>query len=233
MFLLSSAVNTRFGDFSFNGRMRQTIDTVKSVVKRIPDAKIVIIESSGVPLDGATYEQLKDISHFIINFSGDPEIQRIHKEIDNWDIVKSSCEVACFNQTFGILDGYNAFDGIDRVHKLSGRYELTDYFNPYLYEVEKNKIILLHKKGTQFNEMVDIPYQYMSRLWSWPIKYQDHVRSFYKYAADELTKRHNDGRFADIEHLLYDFLDPKLILTVDKIGVKGVVAGRTDLLIDE
>ena len=234
LFLVSSAINTKFGDFTTQARLRQTIGTINSIVERVPAAKIIIIESSGYKLEDDTIAKLKENSHFVIDFSGDSAVQKIHDDNINWDIVKSTCETLCFYKGLGILKESTAvLHDVDRIHKISGRYLLTNNFNPYIYEVEKNKIILLNKKTTQFNELVDIPYQYMTRLWSWPIKKQHIVYKFYEYAINELIARSTDGRFADIEHLLYKFMDPNDIFEVKKIGIKGVLSGRSDMEVDE
>ena len=50
LFLVSSAVNTKFGYYTPYGRMDQMRQTTNSIVERIPDARIIIIESSGIRL---------------------------------------------------------------------------------------------------------------------------------------------------------------------------------------
>ena len=115
----------------------------------------------------------------------------------------------------------NAFEGVDRVHKLSGRYTLSKYFNMNLYDTFTDKIIVCKKNPSQFGPNVNVPWQHCSRLWSWPAMYHDKIVEFYKTAIDEFTNRVKVGRYADIEHMLYMFLPKELIHEVDLIGVWG------------
>lgn len=233
MFLVSSAIQTKFGWFSEEARLKQTKKTIESIIERIPDAKIIIIESSSTPLTKEISDTLSEISHFIADFSGHDTLREIHDININWDFVKSLSEAMCYQKTFKLLEGKNLFDGIGRVHKLSGRYVLNDYFNPYLYEVEKNKIVLTRKYKTQYkDELVGIPYQYMSRLWSWPTKLNPMIEQFYADAIKDMVERSYEGRFSDLEHLLYNMIESKHILEVKKMGVEGYVASNGDFVDD-
>jgi len=246
LFLVSSAINTKFGDFTTQARLRQTIGTINSIKERIPNAKVIIIESSGYKLEDDVLTQLRENSNVVIDFSGDAAVQHVYncKMTVNgnfdWDIVKNTCEILSFYKSLEFIskESKTLLSNVDRIHKISGRYSLTNNFNPYLYEVEKNKIIILRKKftqftGEQFNGIVDIPYQYMTRLWSWPIQKYDTIYKFYEYAINEINARVASGRFADIEHLLYTFIDPADIFEVDPIGIKGILSARSDLEVDE
>jgi len=248
MFLMSSAINTKFGDFTPTARLRQTIDTIKSIKERVPNAIIVIVESSGYTLEDSAMNQLKENCNVIIDCSGDTEVQKTYNGDSNvngsfnWDIVKNTCEASSFYKSLGILkeseSGQAILSNVDRIHKISGRYLLTDNFNPYLYEVEKDKIIILKKfrtqfSGERFNGIIDIPCQYMTRLWSWPIEKYDTVYKFYEDAINELKYRNENGKFADIEHLLYKFINPDDILEVSKIGIKGIISTGNGVEVNE
>lgn len=227
LFLVSSAIETKFGYFSAYGRLRQVLFTCKSILKYVPEAKIVIIESSSTALSEDQLKQLKEVTHYVANFSGNENLKKLHDDNVNWDFVKSASEISCFNRALSLVEESGLLDDIDRIHKISGRYQLNSNFNPYIYEVEKNKIIVAQKKPSQYKDnWCDIQFQYMSRLWSWPNKYHGYIKEFYQTAINEIVERAKEQKFADIEHLMYKHLDPKKILEVQKIGIEGLIAGN-------
>jgi len=226
LFIISSAINTKFGEFDSNQRLLQTYRTFKSVYDRIPDAKVAVIESSGYPLDNDVVEALHGVVHCLVDMSRNEEVSKIHNSTPNWDIVKNACEIMCFSAGFNMIDKTGLLEGIDRIHKLSGRYLLTNDFDTSLYEKYPDKIIITEKLETTFGTRVDIPYQYVSRLWSWPIQHHETVKKFYVDALLELKDRIENNRFADIEHLMYLLLPKDLVQEVPLVGVEGLIGGN-------
>ena len=226
LFVISSAINTKFGEFDSNQRLLQTYRTFKSVHDRVPNAKLAVFESSGYPLDDDIVQALQNVLHCLVDMSKNPEVTKIHNSTPNWDIVKNACEIMCFSVGFSIIQNTGILDGIDRIHKLSGRYLLTDDFDLSLYEKYPDKIIIIEKYPTTFGGRVDIPYQYASRLWSWPIQHHGIIRKFYIEALEELKDRLDKGKYADIEHLMYLLLPKDLIQEVPMIGVEGLLGAN-------
>lgn len=222
LFIVTSAVKTKFKVNSEEARLSQTLMTVRSILARVPDAMIVVIEASGIPLDEDIVKALEDEVHYLINFSGDPNVQYIHNNNDNADVVKNLTEMMCFYRGLQMLRDSDLLTGVNRVYKMSGRYLLNKDFNISTHEQSPDKILLSNKYQTQFSEeYVGIPYQYMSRLWSWPIKYNERIMVFYESAIKEFTDRIAIQKYADIEHLLYLLLPENLIQEVTPIGVSG------------
>lgn len=230
LFVVSSAINTKFGMFDSDQRLLQTYRTIKSVYDRLPEAKIVLIESSGIPLEPEVLEKLHQCVHCIIDMSGTETVSSIYNSTPNWDVVKNVCEILCFLLAFKSIEETGMLEGIDRIHKLSGRYMLNDNFDPSVYEKYPDKIIMIEKRETTFGEVVDIPFQYASRLWSWPISLHPLIKDFYLNAINEIRDRLLENRYADIEHLMYKFLPEEHIQTVATIGVEGLIGGNKKVI---
>lgn len=226
LFLLSSAISTGHSKFSAQERLDQTIVTIDSIRDRVPDAKIAIFESSALPLEQAIKDKLKSSSDFIAYMGDDPVIQTIYHGCGNWDMVKSFCEIIAFIRGMKLLKSMAKLDSqFDRVHKISGRYVLNEYFKPDVYELFPDKIIVPMKKPTQFTgrgeQFVGIPFYHPCMLWSWPMAKYDVILDFYHKCAHELNQRQTQNRFADIEHMMYMFLPKEDTLEIDAIGVEG------------
>jgi hypothetical protein len=146
LFLISSAIKTKFGAFDEEARFNQTLQTIDSIQKRIPNASIVMIESSGIAIEDELLLKLKEIPNIaIINMSGHPYLKSVVDNNEHWDVVKNLCELIAFNSALKLLEEEtNILEGVDRIHKLSGRYTLSDDFDLNIYEQFPNSIILLN-----------------------------------------------------------------------------------------
>lgn len=223
LFIITSAINTKFGSYDPDQRLLQTYDTFKTIKERVPDAKIIVFESSGYKMEPEKIKLLGERTDCIIDMSGDPNIQKFYNGTDNWDIVKNMCEIMCFGSGLQMLeDNTEYLKECDVVHKLSGRYVLTDDFNLDYYEQYPDKIIYHEKMESQFDpKFVGIPYQYPSMLYSWDISKLPVIKEFYKQAMVELSSRLSQGKYADIEHLMYSLIPEEHVHQVPMIGVMG------------
>ena len=220
LFFITSAINTKFGVFDASHRMNQTLDTIQSIRNAVPDAQIILLEMSAVALSSEQERLLRPDVLGIEAFHSEPVVQEIFQS-DNWDVVKNLTEVTCFEKALTKYIGSDMLEGIDRLHKISGRYSLNGDFRPDIYE-GSGKIIISKRRRSQFPlTITGVRFQYMSRLWSWPTALSPVVLDTYRaglaYMRNQLARR----GYCDIEHMLYKVLPEHLISTVDRIGVEG------------
>jgi hypothetical protein len=233
-FLITSAINTKFGVFTAEQRLQQTIDTINSINGRVPGARIHLIEMSAIPLTDEQRETLRPLVDGIMDFDEDPDVKDIFNGSENWDWVKNATEVMCFRQAIEGLIEMGALSDTDRVHKISGRYTLSDDFDLDVYEKNPDKIVIKVPLTSQFPAQVtgNIPVQYMSRLWSWPINLTDLVLTAYEDGFVYIAQRISEGGYCDIEHMLYKFLPQEHIHEVAKTGISGNL-GPNGMRIDD
>ena len=223
-FIVTSAVNSKFGVYSPEERTEQTIATLKNINERVPNAKIVVMECGGTPPTDDQLKLLVQHSDYLLNFSKDPDVQAIYVS-DNWDLVKNSTEIMCFARALRECEERGVFADVDRVHKMSGRYVLNTDFDLSVYEQYADRIIIGPKYKSQFPfEITGIELQYMARLWSWPIAQNDRVVQVYDDSLNYIGERVAQGGYADIEHVLYKFLPPELVQEIPLLGVEGSIA---------
>ena len=231
-FLITSAVNTKFGVFSSDQRLQQTLATVSSIRRAVPEAKIILVEMAAIALSEAQRVALAPAVDQIIDFTADHSVQQLYTSTDNWDVVKNVNEVMCFARALENLLGAGTLTKFQRIFKLSGRYQLNDDFKISLYDhpANHNKVMLSRALPSQFpKEVTNIEFQYMSRLWSWPAAITNTVIDVYNNGLAFMLSRLEQGGYADIEHILFKYLDPDLVYEVYPIGVEGNLGpnGRT------
>lgn len=225
LFILSSAINSRFGKFSPEQRLEQTLDSIRSVKTQCPDAKIALIEMTGVAITDQQATQLMAHLDYFFDYTKDPAVIDIYNSTDNWDIVKNTTEVMCFTNALTSLKEQGVIDQFDRVFKMSGRYLLTDNYQSVDYQQLADRIVVLERKGSQFPPVITggMQYQYMSRLWSWPAELTDQIVEAYGEGFMAMAQRYADGGYFDIEHMLYAYLPKELVTEVPRVGLRGLL----------
>lgn len=220
--MVTSAINTKFGVFTADQRLTQTIDTLASIRTRAPGAKVFLIEMAAIPLTESQKAVLAPLVNRIVDFNDDQDVKDIFNGSENWDWVKNATEVMCFKQAVEQLREAGEFADIDRIHKISGRYTLSDVFDLTVFEQHPDKIVVKHKMNSQFPyNVTKVDKQYMSRLWSWPVDITDNVLTAYEDGFVYIATRISEGGYCDIEHMLYKFLPQEFIHEVEYIGVSG------------
>lgn len=225
-FIVTSAINSKFGVFSPDQRLSQTIDTINSIKHKVPDALIIIMECCGEPIKPHQEKVLRDTCHVFVDYSQDEDVQAMY-DSDNWDVVKNGTEIMCFGRALSALATDGVFKDIDRIHKMSGRYVLNDMFDLNTYEDSTitDKIVIGPKHKSQFPiEITTVPLQYMARLWSWPISRVDEIVQVYNDSFLFFAERVAVGGYVDIEHVLYKFLNPDHVHEIENLGVEGQIA---------
>jgi hypothetical protein len=225
-FIVTSAVNSKFGVFKPHERLQQTLDTIASIKSKISNAKIVVMECCGEPIKPEQEEILRRNCDIFVDYSNDVEVQALYDN-DNWDVVKNGTEIMCFGRALAVLHHEKLFEGIDRIHKMSGRYVLNDMFDPDTYDQLEiaDKIIIGPKCRSQFPpEVTQVPFQYMARLWSWPHSRIDEVVKVYSDSFIFFAERLSQGGYVDIEHVLAKFLNPAVVHEIQNLGVEGQIA---------
>ena len=223
-FVVTSAVNSKFGVYSPAARMQQTLTTLQNVRSRVPGCKIVVMECAGTPLTDAQSELIEENCDLLLDFSRDPDVQAIYQS-ENWDVVKNSTEIMCFGRALRMCQDDGDFAGLDRVHKMSGRYVLNDEFDLGVYEQHTDRIIIGPKQTSQFPlQVTGIELQYMARLWSWPAAQTERIIQVYTDSLNYIGQRVSQGGYADIEHVLYKFLPAELVTELPVLGVEGSIA---------
>jgi hypothetical protein len=223
-FVVTSAVNSKFGVYKPEERMQQTLMTLKNIRQKVPGCKIIVMECAGTMLTEEQSELIEDNCDLLLDFSSDPDVYAIYQS-DNWDVVKNSTEIMCFGRAISMCLDDLDFEGYDRSHKMSGRYLLNDDFNLDVYEQNPDRIVIGPKNASQFPfEVTGIELQYMARLWSWPVAQTERVIQVYNDSLAYIGERVSQGGYADIEHVLYKFLPQELVTEIPLLGVEGSIA---------
>lgn len=219
LFLITSAINTKFGVFKPAVRFSQTLETISSIRSLMPDAKIVVLEMCATSLNNEQSQAIKQHVDLLLEFHNDHYVQKIY-EAHRWSIVKNLTEIRCFQLALTELIKSPIFENISRVYKISGRYRLNQEFDAKLHSSQK--ICLSGKHPSQFPiDLTGVPFTYMSRLWSWPVQQTSLIEDVYIKGLAYVKQQIGRGLYCDIEHMLYKYIPENLVEIVAPIGLEG------------
>jgi hypothetical protein len=229
-FIVTSAINSRFGIFNPTERLTQTLDTIASIKAKAPESPIFLLDMCGDKLLPEQKDQLLVQVTGLTEFYENKDVQNIYK-IDNHDIVKNLTEMLCFREFIGYAIENQLFNDRRRIFKVSGRYILSDGFSLAEYDDPKYDecLVFAKRRISQFPTTItgnkpNDNFQYMSRLWSYAANIQSLVYFAYDYMIKDMVQRVNLGGYIDIEHLLYKYMRRDLIIERDVVGLKGQIA---------
>jgi hypothetical protein len=234
LFILTSALNTKFGAHTNEQRLAQTLNSIASIKHHAPNSDILIVEMGGIPPTDEQIDTIESRVEYYYNYSQDENVQGIFHSTDNWDIVKNTTEVMVFGNLLQDLINEKDIKKYDRIFKMSGRYVLTEKFNINYYETVPKNIVVLQRRASQFPPAVtgNRHFQYMSRLWSWPASDTDTVLTAYQTGFNAMAQCISEGGYFDIEHMLFDFLPANLIVETQQVGLQGLL-GPNGSQVDE
>ncbi len=230
-FIVTSAINTKFGVFSAEERLAQTLDTIKSIRIRVPDPVIFLVEMAAEPLTKEQKDILQASVDAVVDCSADGSVKEIYTS-DNWDIVKNLTEILCFGETLPLIEQY--VGNCDRIFKVSGRYLLNENFLPNAYDAYPDKMVFAKRRTSQFSPQTTsgVTEQYMSRCWSFPTSELHSVSQMFKEMRNTMVDCIQSGGYIDIEHLLFSKVDQTKVVELDTIGVEGNIGPNGNFVKD-
>ncbi len=225
LFLVSSAVHTRFGVYKKYERLEQTIDTCKSIRERVPDCDIIILDGGEKDLSDDEKQILSPHIDGFYSFADAENVREVQK-IPSQDVVKNMIEIIMFGSFFDMMLKEGWAEKYNRVFKVSGRYVLNEHFNYNAHMSAEKKVVIRGPFTSQFTPDITggIRLQYMSRLWSFDVSLLDYINATYFEMFKHMQHVLNHQGYVDIEHLLFDHIDAKIVESIGVLGIQGHIA---------
>ena len=240
--LITSAVYTNYGIYDAKQRIQQTLDTVKSAKKYIPECTIVLIDNSTIAIqndDSAELTELIDLVDYYIDNSDDKDIQHFHNNITNYDIGKNSMECVGMYKALAYMSSnpemMEIITNSSRIFKLSGRYQLTDKFDITKFDNETtvDKYVFKRAQASWINSAdTGVTTLLQTRLWSFtPSLFADTIQLF-QNILQNMFNTFNQGKYIDVEHSMAKFIPEDHLVELEQVGLQGNIAPNGMMIID-
>ena len=204
-----SYTNTR-SVFSPKERFEQTKNTIISIRKNLPDAKVFFLECT--ELDAAEIYELKMMVHIYVNIS-DKNTENREQLLSNINSTSKTLGESTLT-TFALQYLEDNHIHYDRFVKLSGRYWINQHFNSVIFNNNQNIVApAVGESGKLCCSFYQLNTKTAKR-WCY----------FIKSAMNNWHCMHQDG----FETLFWDYIQTmepyQPILSVETIGVSGFIA---------
>ena len=224
LFIVTSALRTSIGVIDDDTRIKQTIEGLKSLRKKAPDAIILWVDASSRMVDEATMAQVAQYSDRSISFFGDEDLMSLANAG-----LKSQAEITLLFKTLSIIkqhpDLQKMMADVRRVFKLSGRTNMLEGYDPKAYDdlygkyVFKKRIpswLAPHKQVES-----DCNHLYITRMYSFCVSLLDN----YLHILPEIYRTVNEFG-VDTEHAHFGNTNKDLVIEFENLYCEGVLAGN-------
>lgn len=240
--LITSAIYSNYGIYTPEQRAQQTLDTVLSAKKYLPDATLVLVDNSKVDIqndNSDVFNEILDTVDYYIDNSDDSDIQYFHNHVQNYDIGKNSMEALGIAKALTHMKNDPELSELiknsSRIFKLSGRYVLTDKFDIKQHDNKNTKRKYVFKKRQpswipQADTGVDHLLQ--TRLYSFSTDLFDDTLALFAVLIQNMFDTFNRQKYIDVEHSMAKFIPKEYLVELDTVGLQGNIAPNGMMIID-
>lgn len=250
-FIITTAINTNIGIYDPWSRMQQVNQTINSIYDKFKECYIMLVDG-GKPITDAEmlnhFESIKRRVNVYLDMTADKQVEHLHTNfLDKIEtpyemggmtgLTKSAAEnIIMYNALHALqyspdLENMRA---VDRIFKISGRYQLSPLFDASVYAGFEDKYVFKERTKSWMpdaQQALGIEYCYQSRLWSLPAHrlaatvdiYADIIKD-----CLEISKTH----YVDIEHLLFKHIGTEHSAELDYLHLMGSIAPNGTLIYD-
>lgn len=218
IFLVSSTIETTHGVFNQKQRLDQTIETISSIRKNVPDSYIILYDTS-VTFSEENMNFLTPLVDELVLLQNNKMMMELSSRH-----MKSSGE--CF-ATFVVLSylrekQQELLQNTNRIFKISGRYQVQDSFNIDEYQNTKGKYVFRKRIKSWLNEEMQksrqVDHLFVTRFYSFCSTLVDDYLSILPRILDDTFTG------LDLEHCTYKNMNKDLVIEFDKVHCTGQVA---------
>lgn len=205
-----------------NVRFDQTIETLKSIRKKVDNAKIVFIDNSLIPL---TQQQKDQIISFVDFFE---QIEHnLFTTFCNEVGSKGLGEVYMMERALKIIEENNIIG--KRIFKFSGRYKFADSFDisfydsPDLYFKYTHKVNLWAYSTDNFVSHTDHAIYFETRLWSFCYTLLSEYKQILKNMFRTMIENYGNPQ-CNLEMCHWSFIPHKKLYEIKTAHIEGYTA---------
>lgn len=214
LFIVTSALKPAIGVFRNEDRFNQTIETLKNLRTKVPDAIIVFSDVSISPVSGEERSNIQQYVDVYIDLSEEPNVR--YCAVNG---LKSHGENCMMLATLSALKQHNLLRNVKRIFKFSARSILEDEFDINEYDDRFGQFIFKKRLVSWQNPNNHL---LITRMFSF-------CPSLFDTYMEVLQKNLNDlsnNVVPDTEHAHFLNIPSKYLVEFDKLHFYGWLAGN-------
>jgi hypothetical protein len=207
-FIITSTINTDTGLISNQDRYQQTLETIQSIRDKVPNAKILLVDSS-TELSKEQFDELRTKVELFLTLYNHYPVHQLKGQ-------KSPGETYIMMVALSAMKEMNMVG--DRIFKISGRYKLSDTFD--ITEYENSELVGKYVFLDPIPTWMPGPWKLVTtRLFS----FCGTLMTEMYHVLNEVMVTVSTTNF-DIEHAYYKHIDKSKLVGFEKIHVEGFIA---------
>jgi hypothetical protein len=217
-------------------------------VRRVfPDANVILVEGGERVPTSPLWQNLRSMCNAFLDLTNNEQIQHLQTNVigkvqNKFEmggvsgLAKSIAELTLMTHALDAINNHPEMvpaRQVDRIFKISGRYQLSPLFDPAVYADASMKYVFKKADASWMPDAKErgLEYSYNSRLWSFDIGLLDQTHEKFIEMIDDMIEISND-RYVDIEHLLYKHIGPKQSVEIDNTHLFGTLGPNVTIIYD-
>lgn len=231
LFIVSSAIQSTYGAFDHDTRLKQTISTIDSIRKYAPNCFVCVFDSSP-SLSEQYAQEVAGRVEFFVPLQGNAGVMQLSRERK-----QSPAECLATFTTLMLLkqnqETSKILHSVDRIFKISGRYELRDTFDMTRYDdpdlfgkyvFRKRYPSWMPKERQEQTGATDL---LVTRLYSFCTSLYD---DFLQTLPLVFKSCYEQG--IDLEHGMFKHIEKQYLTEFDEVHCQGMVANTGEMHYD-
>lgn len=210
-------------------RYQQTLKTIQSIREKVPDAFILLTESSSCKLSDDYKNELEQKVDLMIECYEDPILQQVYSNLERnpeaFNFGKSLLETRGMILAFEEIIKRELHQKVHRIFKFTGRYFLNDNFDihDYCSRCLLQKYVFgvckYNDQGLEyFKDIMGIDGQLVTGLWSFCSTLMLETYELYQKAFQYIDWVLSTNNSIDIERCLYKMIDINKVIDMKILG---------------
>jgi len=221
LFIVTSALEPTIGVISKDDRLKQTLDGLKNLREKLPNAYILLSDGSPGGIEDEKSNQIAKLVNGQVYWAHDEQVRELSKTGR-----KSEAEITLLLKTLFLLKQHpelaKLLYSVKRIFKYSARSLLQDKFNIGIYDNSNlfGKYVFKERIETWMPDKSVTDHLFITRFFSLcPSLIDDYIRTLNK--ALNSCMAYN----IDTEHAHFRELNKKYVVELKRLYVEGIMAG--------
>lgn len=220
LFLITSALDTGIGIINAKDRLEQTVETLKNLKEKVPEAIVLLVDGSPNKVSDETRNVISNYCQAI--YWNDPDIFAMSSSgrKSESEIIMVFKTLMMFKQNVQMM---KLFHSVKRIFKYSARSILTEDFDISKYDDLYGKYVFKNAIPSWMDEnrkknVTD--HLYITRFYSFCPSLLDNYMQTLQPILNNVIQHG-----IDTEHSHYLCLDKRLVTEFKTLGVEGIMGG--------
>lgn len=221
IFIVTSALRTDESVITPKERFSQTIETLKILRKKIPDAQIIFAEGSPYGIEQEQVQSIGQYVNIVADFSSDPDVSNYSRSGK-----KSLSECMMLYRLLKLCETekslHSLFEGKSRIFKLSARTYLHNNFSISDYDGLENKYVFKKAIASWLpkeKQLQTTDHLFITRFYSWCNSLTHDYKKILLNALSNICI-HN----IDTEHCHHLLIDKSKVVQFETLHCTGIIS---------